>query len=289
MEINLLTISDPIIRGILLGGLYALVALGLSLVFGVMKLINVAHGDLTIASAYIAFFLGTTFRLDPIISLVIGIPVLFGIGYFIQRVLMNKGFKISMEAPLIIAFGISVILQNVFQLQFSPMARGLTPDYVMANWDVGFMKIPLPYLLDFFVAIGVMIFLREFLKRTYLGKAINAASQDRIAAQLMGINTNRVYALAFAIAMALAAIAGVFLGLTFPFYPTAGPTYLIVAFGVVVLGGLGSMLGTFVGGMIMGLSQTIGGAILGNSMQMLVAYVIVLIVMTARPQGIFGK
>src|SRR4030042_5951 len=143
MEMDLLSIADPIVRGILLGGLYALVALGLSLVFGVMKLINVAHGDLTIASAYIAFFLATTFHLDPIISLVIGIPVLFGVGYFIQIVLMNKGFKISMEAPLIIAFGISIILQNVYQLEFSRMARGLTPDYVMMSFNVGGMVIPL--------------------------------------------------------------------------------------------------------------------------------------------------
>lgn len=122
-----------------------------------------------------------------------------------------------------------------------------------------------------------------------MGKAINAASQDRVAAQLMGINTNRVYAFAFALAMAIAAIAGVFLGLTFPFTAAAGPSYLIVAFGVIVLGGMGNMFGTFLGGAILGLSQTLGGYFLGATAQMLVAYVIVLVIMTVRPQGIFGR
>jgi len=134
-----------------------------------------------------------------------------------------------------------------------------------------------------------MLFLREFLNRSYLGKAINAASQDRKAAQLMGINTGRVYAFAFAISMATAALAGVFLGLTFPFTPQSGVAFLIIAFGVVIIGGLGSILGTFIGGMIMGLAQTLGGYFFGCAAQMLIAYVMVLLVLAVRPQGIFGR
>jgi branched-chain amino acid transport system permease protein len=282
-------LGSPLVLGILLGGLYALIALGLSLVFGVMKLINVAHGDLVILSAYLAFALLGGLGLDPILSLVIGIPILFGLGYLLQTFLLNRAFKISMEAPLIIAFGISIVLQNVFQLLWSPMARGLNVSYALRSFSLGSIHVPLIYLLDFGVAILVMILMREFLRRTYLGKAINAASQDRTAAHLMGINTNRVYAFAFAIAMAIAAIAGVFLGLTFPFTPSSGPTYLIVAFGVIVLGGMGNMLGTFLGGLIMGIAQTMGGHFLNATAQMLVAYVIVLIVLTVRPQGIFGR
>jgi branched-chain amino acid transport system permease protein len=283
------SLGSPIILGILLGGLYALVALGLSLVFGVMKLINVAHGDLVILSAYMAFGLLGAIGLDPILSLAIGIPALFALGFLIQTFLMNRAFKISMEAPLIIAFGISIIMQNVFQKVWSPMARGLNVSYALKSFTLGSIHIPLVYLLDFGVAILVLLVMREFLRRTYLGKAINAASQDRVAAHLMGINTNRVYAFAFAIAMAIAAISGVFLGLTFPFTPSAGPTYLIIAFGVIVLGGMGNMLGTFIGGLIMGLAQTLGGHFLNATAQMLVAYVIVLIVLTVRPQGIFGR
>ena len=145
------------------------------------------------------------------------------------------------------------------------------------------------YLLDFIAALVVMLFLREFLRRTYLGKAITAASQDRRAAQLMGINTGRVYAFAFAIAMAVAAIAGVLLGLTFPFTPTSGVSFLILAFGVVIIGGLGSMMGTFIGGVILGLAQTLGGYFLGAAAQMLVAYILVFVVLAVRPQGIFGR
>ncbi len=286
---SITNLSSPIIMGILLGGLYSLIALGLSLVFGVMKLINVAHGDLVLLSSFLAFALFSAFGLDPIISLIISIPVMFGLGYFLQTFLMNRSFKISMEAPLIITFGISIIFQNIYQIIWSPMSRGLTVSYALKSFHVGNVSIPLVYLLDFIVAIVVMLFLREFLRRTYLGKAINAASQDRGAAHLMGINTNRVYAFAFAIAMVIAAVAGVFLGLTFPFTASAGPSYLIVAFGVIVLGGMGNMLGTFLGGAILGLSQTLGGYYLGATAQMLVAYVIVLIIMTVRPQGLFGR
>jgi branched-chain amino acid transport system permease protein len=287
---NTLTdLAIPITMGIMLGGLYALVALGLSIVFGVMRLINVAHGDLVLLASYLAFSIMTYLGLDPILSLVIGIPGLFFIGFFIQKYLLNRAFTISMEAPLIIAFGISIVLQNVFQILWTPLSRGLTTSYTLKSFVMGDLYLPLVYLLDFFVGIIVMIFLHQFLHRTYLGKAITAASQDRGAAQLMGINTKQVYAFAFAIAMAFAAIAGVFLGLTFPFTPQSGVSFLIIAFGVVVLGGLGSITGTFIGGLVMGLAQTLGGHFLGTSAQMLIAYLIVIILLATRPQGLFGR
>ncbi len=286
---GLADIFTPLMMGILLGGLYTLIALGLSLVFGVMKLINVAHGDLVIFGSYFAYTAMTILGIDPILSLVIGMPLLFVIGFGIQKYLMSRAFEISLEAPLIIAFGISLIFQNVEQILWSPLSRGLTTSYALESFSVGDFHIPLVYLLDFIAGLAVMLLLREFLRRTYLGKAINAASQDGRAAQLMGINTNRIYAFAFGIAMATAAIAGVFLGLTFPFTPVSGVSFLIIAFGVVILGGLGSVLGTFIGGMILGLAQTLGGYFLGAAAQMLVVYVMVLVVLGIRPQGIFGR
>ena len=282
-------ISTPIFMGLLLGGLYALVALGLSLVFGVMKLINLAHGDLLLLSTYLAFTLMSSFGIDPILSLIISMPVLFVIGFGIQTYLLNRAFRISMEAPLIIAFGISIILQNFFQILWTPLSRGLTPSYAMLSLNLGGVRFPFIYLLDFLVALVVMLALREFMRRTYMGMAITAASQDRGAAQLMGVNTNRVYAFAFAIAMVMAAIAGVFLGLTFPFTPQSGVSFLIIAFGVVVLGGLGSFAGTFIGGLIMGLAQTLGGYFFGTTAQSLVAYLIIFIILGVRPRGIFGR
>ena len=282
-------LSTPIIMGLLLGGLYALIALGLSLVFGVMKLINVAHGDLVVFGSYLAYATMTLWGIDPILSLVMGIPLLFIIGFAIQKYLMGRAFGISMEAPLIIAFGISLILQNTYQIFWSPMSRGLTTSYTLGGFSFAGTVVPRAYLFDFMAALVVMLFLREFLRRTYLGKAISAASQDKRGAHLMGINTDRVYAFAFAIAMATAAVAGVFLGLTFPFTPTSGVSFLIIAFGVIIIGGLGSMLGTFIGGIVLGLAQTLGGYFLGAAAQMLFAYLIVLVVLAVRPQGIFGR
>lgn len=287
---NLLAdLSTPIVMGILLGGLYALIALGLSLVFGVVKEINIAHGDLVILGSYFGYVAMTVIGIDPILSLIIGMPLLFGIGFAIQKYLLNRAFRISMDATLIIAFGISIILQNAYQLIWTPMSRGLTTPYALESFSFGPIRFPLTYLLDFIVAIIVMLFLREFLRRTYLGIAIRAAAQDRKAAHLMGINTDQVYAYTFAISMAFAAIAGIFLGLTFPFTPVSGMPFLIIALGVVVLGGLGSIVGTFVGGIAFGLAQTLGGHFFGVAAQMLVAYTMVLVVLAVIPRGLFGR
>lgn len=275
--------------GILLGGLYALIALGLSLIFGVMKLINVAHGDLVVLGSYLAYAAMSVLGMDPFLGLVIFLPVMFLVGYAIQTFLMRRAFALSMEAPLLIAFGISLVIQNSVQIIWSPMSRGLTTAYATANLSLGPVRVPLVYLLNFIAALVVMLLLREFLKRTYLGKAINAASQDTGAAQLMGINTQRTYAITFGIAMAVAAVAGVCLGLTFPFTPQSGVSFLVIAFGVVILGGLGSILGTFVGGIVMGLAQTLGAYSFGAATQMLFVFLIVFALLALRPQGIFGR
>ena len=286
---GLVDLSTPLVMGILLGGLYVTIALGLSLVFGVMKLINVAHGDWVILGSYFAYAAITNLGIDPVLSLVMGLPLLFGAGFAVQRYLLNKAFRISMDASLIICFGVSLVIQNFCQIMWTPLSRGLTTSYALESFSVGPLHVPLVYLLDFIAALVVMLFLREFLRRTYLGKAINAASQDERAAHLMGINTGQVYAFAFAFAMAFAAIAGVFLGLTFPFTPTSGVSFLIIALGVVVLGGLGSILGTFVGGMVFGLAQTFGGYFFGATAQMLIAFVMVFIVLAVIPKGLFGR
>jgi len=294
----LVDLSTAILTGIFLGGLYVSIALGLSIVFGVMRLINIAHGDLVILGTYFAFFAMTgelfghkfaMFGLDPILSLIIIIPLMFGIGFAIQKYLMRRAFEVSMEAPLLIALGISLVIQNSVQLLWTPYGRGLTTPYALENLSVGAVHAPLVYLLDFIAALIMVFLLRQFMSRTYLGRAITAASQNKGTAKLMGININRVYAFAFAIAMITAAIAGVCLGLTFPFTPTSGVSFLIIAFGAVIIGGLGSMLGTFIGGMILGLAQTLGGYFFGATAQMLILYVIVLVVLAVRPQGIFGR
>ena len=282
-------LATPITMGILLGGLYTLIALGLSLIFGVMKLVNVAHGDFVILSSYVAFSLFTAFGIDPILALVLLVPAAFGLGWLVQTYLLNRAFKISMEAPMIIAFGLSLIIQNFCQIMWTPLSRGLTTDYALNNLSLGPINLPLVYVLDFLAAVVVTLGLRAFLKYTYLGKAIIASSQNEKAALLMGVKTRNIYIFTFALAIAFAAIAGVFLGLTFPFVPTSGVSFLIIAFGVVILGGMGSVLGTLVGGIVFGLSQTLGGYFIGANAQLLIAYLMVLVIMAIRPQGIFSR
>ena len=282
-------LASPIVIGILLGGLYVVIALGLSLVFGVMKIINVAHGTLVILGCYMAFAVLTAWGIDPILWLIPGIPLFFFLGILIEKYLLHRAVKLSADAALIIAFGIALIIQNAAQIIWTPQSRSLITDYSFKSFQIGNIYIPLVYILDFLAALVVMLIVRQFLKKTYMGQAITAASQDRATAELMGINSNRVYQIAFGIAMGMAAIAGVFFGLTFPFNPTSGNALLIIAFGVIILGGLGSMAGTFIGGIIFGLSQTLGGYFWGPTGQLLVPFMMVLIVLTIRPQGLFGR
>jgi len=282
-------LASPIVIGILMGGLYVVIALGLSLVFGVMKVINVAHGDLVIFGSYMAYAALTTLGLNPLWWILPSLPLFFILGYLIEKYLLNRAAKISPDAALIIAFGLALIVQNASQIIWTPQTRSLITDFTMTTFKVGRVYIPLVYVLDFVAALVVMVVVRQFLQRTYLGQAITAASQDRQTAELMGINPSRVYQVAFGIAMALASIAGIFYGLTFSFYPSSGPALLIIAFGVIILGGLGSMVGTFIGGMIFGLSQTLGGYFFGPTGQLLVPFLMVLLVLTIRPQGLFGR
>lgn len=282
-------LATPVVVGILYGGLYVVIALGLSLVFGVMKVINVAHGDLVILGGYLAYAVATNWGLDPILWLLLGVPIFFITGIFLQRFLLARAFRRSADAALIIAFGISLIIQNASQLIWTPQSKSLITDYSFTSFHFSEVYVPLVYLLDFVMALIVVVAVHQFLQRTYLGQAITAASQDRQMAELVGINPARVHEIAFGIAMGLAAIAGVFLGLTFPFTPTSGVSFLVIAFGVIILGGLGSMVGTFIGGMIFGLSQALGGYLWGPTGQLLVPFLMVLIVLTIRPQGLFGR
>jgi branched-chain amino acid transport system permease protein len=185
--IDMSSLAGPLVNGILWGGLFALIGMGLSLVFGVMNLINVAHGDLVILATYFAFFLSTglvlrqdlPLAMDPILSLVIVMPVMFGLGFAIQKLLLNRALTVSAEAPLIIAFGISLIIQNVALKLWSPMSRSLTPPYALDVFVIGPLRIRLVYVIAFVAALIMVFLLREFLRRTYLGRAISATAQHK--------------------------------------------------------------------------------------------------------------
>jgi len=281
--------AQPIVNGILLGGLYAVVAIGMSTMFGIVKLVNLAHGDLMILASFLSMTLVTWLGINPLVSLIVVIPVMYFVGFFVQGYLLNRVLGKEMEPPLLVAFGLSIILQNLLLLIYTPDAQSLESGLAMMTIPVSsFLSIPVIYLVDFIIGLAVIAILYYFFQRTYMGRAIRAASDDETAAQLMGIDTRNIYARAMGIAMMTAGVAGVLVGMTFTFYPYTGAQYLIIAFGVVVIGGLGSMKGCIVGGLILALAQLIGAQIFGPGYQLFCGYVVLLIVLAVRPQGIFG-
>ena len=286
----MLTSLESLIIGILLGGLYAAIGIGLSMVFGIMRQVNLAHGDLMILSSYFSLLFLQVLGIHPILTLFLVIPLMFFIGYLLQIFLFNRVMQKEMEPFLMISFGLSIILENALLLIFTPDARALKTALVIKSFSVfGFFHIPLIHLLNFAAGLLVLGFLHQFMKRTYLGWAINASADNVTAAKLMGIDAKKVYAYAMGIAAVTAAISGVLVGMTFTFYPHSGTQYLIIAFGVVIIGGLGSLPGTFIGGLVLGVSQLFGGRILGPGFQLLSGYMILLIVLTIKPQGLLGK
>ena len=283
-------LKGPIMNGLLLGGLYGIVGIGMSMIFGIVRVVNLAHGDLVILASYLSFVTLSIFNISPLLTLILVIPAMFLIGFIIQYYLVNRVLGQGMNPPLLVAFGLSIILQNLLLLFFTPDARALLTSISIATLPIGnFINIPVVYLVDFIGSLLTIFLLSRFFNKTYLGKAIRAASDDEGAAQLMGINTKRIYAWAMAIAGGTAAIAGVLVGMTFTFYPPTGPDYLIIAFGVVIVGGLGSLIGTFLGGLILGLAQILGAHFLGPGFQLLSGYIILLIVLAFKPTGLFAK
>ena len=282
---------QPIFNGILFGGLYAAVGVGLSMIFGIVKQVNLAHGDMMIAASYLTMILisGMSF-LTPWTAMILVIPAMFLIGFLIQKYLLNRVQGLGLEPPLIVTFGLSIIIQNVLLVLFSPDARFLEiPLAIMSFRITDLLYIPVIHVVACMVGVALVILLHFFFSRTFLGRAIRAASDDENAAQLMGIDTQNIYAWAMGIAIASAAVAGTLVGTTSIFYPHTGPQYLIIAFGVIVIGGAGSMAGTLLGGLVLGLSQVIGGKLFGPGYQLLSGYVILLVLLAIRPQGLLGR
>ena len=283
-------LAQDILNGLLLGGLYAIVAIGLSTIFGIVKMVNLAHGDLMILAAYLSLVMVSALGISPWLTLPAIIPLMFLMGYLLQRFLINRVMGAEMEPPLLVAFGVSVILQNVMLMAFTPDARNLMSGVSLRTFPLGGnLNVPVLYLIDFGIAAVVIAGQHYFLQNTYAGRAIRAASDDKYAATLMGINTPNIYAVAMGMAIMTAGVAGVLVGMTFTFYPHSGSQYLIIAFAVVVIGGLGSIRGTFAGGLILALAQILGARVFGPGYQLLCGYVVLLLVLAVRPQGITGR
>jgi branched-chain amino acid transport system permease protein len=283
------TLVTAIVTGVLLGGLFAVTALGLSLVFGVMRLINLVHGELVILGAYLAYELSTHASFDPLLSLVVVIPAAFLIAYPVQRVLLTPVMSRGAEGALLTTFGLSVIAQNVFILIFSGDTQSLNAGYATSSLSALSISVPTIYVISFGFAVVLCGGAHLFLQRTGAGRAVRASSEDPVAARMMGVDTRTVYALTYGIAAACAAVGGVLAGLAFSFTPTSGTGYLLTGFAVVVLGGLGSVKGTFLGGILLGLIESVGAAFVGDGYRDFIGFAAFLIILAVRPQGLFGR
>jgi branched-chain amino acid transport system permease protein len=281
---------NVILQGVLIGGLYAMFAAGLSLIFGVMRLVNIAHGDLIVLAAYVALMVTQGFGVDPLTSLLLVVPVMAAIGYALQRGVLNRTLGDDLLPPLLVTFGLSIIIQNGLLEWFTADSRKLQAGAIeLQTFQVaqGVWIGVLP-LIQFVVAVAVIASLQMLFYRTALGRAFRATSDDQSVAQLMGLNTHHVFAMAMALSLAIVAIAGVFLAVRANFDPAIGPARLIFGFEAVIIGGLGSMWGTLAGGIILGVSQAIGAQI-DPGWQLLAGHIVFLVILALRPQGLFPK
>ncbi|WP_018701091.1 branched-chain amino acid ABC transporter permease [Amorphus coralli] len=280
---------DTILQGLLLGGLYALFATGLSLVFGIMRLVNLAHGDLIVLAAYLILILVSALGIDPFTAALIAAPVMFAVGWALQYVVLNRTLGDDILPPLLVTFGLSIVIQNALLEGFSADSRKIpagaleTQSIALGGINVGVMPV-----LTFVSAIAVIVALNQLFYRTALGRAFRATSDDPVTAGLMGIRAERLFAKATGIAMVVVTIAALYLGTRANFDPTIGPARLIYAFEAVIIGGLGSFWGTLIGGIIIGVSQAVGAAI-NPEWQILAGHIAFLIVLLVRPRGLFPR
>ena len=285
-----MTWVNAIVQGILVGGLFALFATGLSLGFGVMRIVNLAHGDLAILAAFIAFSLSATLDVNPLVTLVIVLPGAFVVGIVLQRLVFDRVVGVDPAFAIVATFGLSIVIQNALLEKYTADTRGLNvgeleTSSITVNDQISIGWLP---LTTFLCGVGVLAALALFLKRTKMGRAFRATSDDPEAARLMGIDNRRVYAVALGIAIATVALAGVLLGAQTSFDPFIGPSRLIYAFEAVIIGGLGSLWGTLAGGITLGVAQALGREY-DSQWGELTGHAVFLAVLATRPMGMFGK
>lgn len=276
------------LNGLLLGGTYALVAVGFSLVWGVLNVVNLAHGSLVMLGAYLTYWLYTAAGIDPFLSLPVTAAALFALGYPLQRLVINQVIRASFLITFLLTFGLDLLLTNLALAAWSADIRSVTTPYSGRSLPLGPLAVPLVRAVGLLIALAVTALLHAVLTRTRLGSAIRATASDQEAARLMGIPIARVYALTFAIAAATAAIAGSLISLSFPIFPSMGAGYTLIAFVVCVLGGLGSVPGALLSGLFLGLLQTYAAAWIGPNFDNIVAFTVLIVVLVLRPAGLFG-
>jgi branched-chain amino acid transport system permease protein len=278
-----------LINGVLLGGVYGCAAMGFSVIWGVMNLINLAHGSMIILGAYITYLIHASTGLDPFLTLPISGSVLFLLGFCVQKYLINLVIGGSVFMTLILTFGLDMALINTNLLLFTADLRSVTPSYAGLGWELGSIKIPYTRVAVFVFAMALMLILTLIMNRTKLGNAIKATSFDRDAAGLVGVDIQKIYAITFGIGAGMAGMAGSLISMMYSFSPVLGGTFTMKAFVVVVLGGLGSIPGAIIGGLILGLAENFTSVLLEPGYTNAISFILLVMILVLRPRGILGK
>jgi branched-chain amino acid transport system permease protein len=284
---------QTLVFGVFVGGIYGIAAMGLALVFGVLKIMNIAHGELLMLGGYVSFWTFTTWGMDPFVSILITIPALFLIGLLLDRVVYRHVVTLHGEEKIknsmLVSFGLTLVIQNLAQWGFTADERAIQVAYTGSGLNLAGLILPYTRLGSFAVAIAVTLLLRVFLRRTYYGKAILATAEDWEAAELAGINIRRIYMMTFALGASFAAIAGTFVTITYGISPSIGIIWTLKALVVVVLAGTGSILGAFPAGILLGVVEAVSGAFIGSTYREVIGLVIFVLVLILRPQGLFAR
>jgi branched-chain amino acid transport system permease protein len=280
---------QDLVNGVLAGGIFAVVALGFSLVWGIMNIINLAHGAFVMLGAYTAFVLFSTWNIDPFVSVPIAFVVLFVLGYALQRCILNVVVRAPILTTFLLTFGLSLLIVNIVLLVFHGDIKGITTSYSGANFSLGSVTVAWTKLFTLLAALAITGLMQLFLTRSKTGRAIRATAMDIGAAQLSGVRVAHLYAVVFGLGAGLAGAAGALISLSYSLQPSMGDPFIITAFVVCVLGGLGSVQGALIGGLVYGVLLSFGSAFVGTGVQDAVALVVLLIVLIVRPTGIMGR
>ena len=281
-------ILQSMINGLLIGGVYSLVAIGLNMIFGVMKIINFAHGSLMMIGMYVCYWAVRLGGVDPYLSILLVVPLLIVLGALLLRLFINPIIDAPEHNQLLLTLGLSLFLENLALFLWSPDYRVLQTGYASVNFYYGDISLSLVRVLAFVISMFGTAALYLLLTKTDLGKAIRAASEEPVGAMIVGVNVRKIYVVSFGVGAACAGVAGAAVAPFFPVYPTVGGLFVITAFVVVVLGGMGSFIGAFFGGLIIGMAESMGAIFLPASMKSLISFVIFVLILLFKPSGLFG-
>ncbi len=288
LAMNLSMISAAVLNGLMFGSIYALVALGLTLIYGVLHIINFAHGALLMLALYATYFLFSIAGIDPYLALVIVVPGSFVFGYVLYRWGIGKLAQGKDQNILLITLGLSIIFENGAMFFFSADQQVINVSYAYDSVDLGVVLLALPKVISFFASLAICLLLWAWMKTTDMGKAIRAVAKERQGARLVGIDVEHIFAVSYGVGLACLGAAGCLLLPSFYVDPFTGNTFVIVAFTIVVLGGMGSFIGALVGGFIIGVTESLGGMYLGESLGQIGISVIFILILLFRPTGLFG-